>query len=713
MGKKKKKKKEEEMKQEEALEEFFGQDEDSEPDEEKSEEKSGGEESKEEAEDVSKEDIKEEDKKKEDKSHMAKKKKKKKKSKKKARKNLGDELIEVYETAGDELTSVTTLEHKRRTWQRKLGIILLFLIAVFIGVAAVSWVIWGSKETFSSDNVTFSVTAPEEAYSGQEVTYLIEYSNSETAGFRKSEVELRFPPGFIFKSADPEPTTGDNLWDLGSLSGGERGEIEVKGQLVGRPDVDTTVSGVFRYWPANFSSEFQEVASGQTLMSPAKLAMRIDGPEQVLVGQPANYSVVLTNPQEEGDIENFRVEIFFPEEFTIEETRPEPNEGQVWDFEKISPEEELEIQIDGYFSQGVGDTAEVIANMSLKGGGDDYFDQKEERMETNVVEGDLIVNLIANGSTKDQSLQWGDTLNLSINYENSSETTLSDLTAIAYLESRYRAADAERGTNGAFDWDGLVDSNRGSIKDVEETDDNSLQRTSITWTSDDVDSLETLDPEGDGTINIQIPLLSAEKAKQRLNLPEEVSLVLMVDVIVGKTGDVTEELTIASNPINIALNSDLVMDAHARYFTDSGEQLGSGPLPPQVGEQTTYRVIVELTNSLHEVQDLIVSTTLPGTVNWLNRYEVSAGEIEFRSSSKEIAWRLNKLPLDVDKVVLGFDVGLIPSESDIDEIVNLTKKLTMTATDSVTGGKIIQTIVPLDTGVERDDQASDKGLIVP
>ena len=39
--------------------------------------------------------------------------------------------MEVYETAGDDLTSVTTLEHRRRSWQRVLIGVLLFLLAVF------------------------------------------------------------------------------------------------------------------------------------------------------------------------------------------------------------------------------------------------------------------------------------------------------------------------------------------------------------------------------------------------------------------------------------------------------------------------------------------------------------------------------------------------------------------------------------------------------
>ncbi len=633
------------------------------------------------------------------------------KKERKPRKGLGQELIEVYESTGDDLTSVTMLEHRRRSWQRMLLIILIFLFFVFIGVAVVSWIIWGGNKSFSGDNVEFSIAAPTEINSGQEVTYKIDYANREDVSFRKAEIELRLPPGFIFLSADPSPTTGENLWDLGSLSAGDDGSIEVIGKLVGKPEVDTTISGVLRYWPANFSSEFQEVASAQSLVKPVQALFRIEGPDQVLIGQKASYAVNVKNDSDKL-MSDLQVQAIYPADFIVDSTEPEIVEPyDTWEIESIEPGQEYEIQIDGFFSKLEEPELELIVVLSQKGPEEGYFDQKEERISTVLIEGDLLVNLIANGTTKDTSAQWGDVINVSINYQNSSEAQLADLTVIAKLETRYRINEGEKGSAGGISFSSLIDANKGSVKEVDKINAQSVHVRTITWDGTDIDSLESLDEDEEGTINLQFSLLDAEAAIKALDHAGDAEIVLVADVIVGKTGGVDEEITVTSNPITIKLNTDLTMDAFARYYGENEEQLGNGPLPPTVGEKTTYRVFVDLTNSIHEGQDIIVSTQLPSNVSWVNNYSVSAGEVEFSSSGSDLTWRLNKLPLDVNEVSLAFDVELNPLETQIGKVAALTKKITMTATDSITGGKLIQTASPLTTAIDRDKTGSDKGLV--
>lgn len=634
----------------------------------------------------------------------------KKKQARAPRQNIGEELIEVYEASGDDLTSVTTLEHKRRSWQRMLVFILWFLVAVFIGVAAISWLIWGGRQEFTGEQVNFEITTTEELASGAEIEYEISYANYESVNFGKSEIELRYPSGFVFESAEPEPTSNSNLWDLGSLNPGANDSIKVKGRLVGEPESDSTVSGVFRYWPANFSSEFQEIASAQTMINPIDLTFRFEGSDQILVGQSTSYSFVLKN-ETENDINNLRLELVALDEFVVNERTPE-TENDYWDIESISSEEELEFQINGAFSSAVEDSVKIIGLLSQQGADEDsYFKQKEHEIETNLIEGDLIVNLIANGQTRNSSVQWGETVNMTLSYQNNSETVLSDLNAVTTIEARYRSNDAEGSSDGAVDFQGIVDANNGAVKVIDRSDEKSLHVRTITWNGDDLDSLGELDPDQEDEISIQFPLLTANQALESLNHAGDVELILKTEMTIGKTGSVEEEITVASNVITLALNTDLLLDAHSRYYDEEGEALGDGPLPPRINETTTYRAQLNLSNKIHEVQDIIVSMQLPSNVDWVNSYDVSAGEVDYNESNSELTWRLNKMPLDVNNVTLSFDLALTPSESQVNEVAALTKKMTMTATDAITGGKIIQTVSGLTTGIERDDKGSDKGLV--
>lgn len=627
------------------------------------------------------------------------------------REGLGEELIGIYEASGDELSSVTTFEHKRRTWQKTLIWILSFVILLFIGVAAVSWFIWGRQPKFTGDNVSFDIEVIEEVASGSKVQYVVSYGNKEATSFRKAEIELRYPAGFVFEQAEPEPTTGDDLFNLSSVPVGEQGEIVVEGYLVGTPDTSSTISGVFRYWPANFSSEFNEVASAQVNIVPMDLEVDFQGPDQILVGQTSTYTLVFENKTEDS-IRHIAFEPMFPDDFTIDTTSPELEDETMWVFDEVPSGEQIELQIDGYFGAAPEEDAELIVLLKQKANDDDYFDQNEYTVTTKVVAGDLLTNLIINGSTKNNTIQWGDVLNGNISFTNNSEAELSDLRVVASIETRYRTQGSGNTSQGALDWQTLVDANRGAIKDVDPTDEKTLRKRTITWTGEDLDILQALAPEEDGELNFQISLRDLTSASDIIQHPEDIEVAVSVEVIVGQTGGVEEEVRVASNPIRFLVDTDLVLDAEARYYADSGEELGSGPLPPTVGEKTTYQITWKLTNTLHEAQDIIVSAELPDNVAWLNDYEITAGEAEFDAANNTLSWRLNKLPLTVDSAMIIFDVQLTPNTSQIGEVANLTRKMTMTATDADTAGKIIQTILPLTTGVDRDEQASDKGIVV-
>ncbi len=630
----------------------------------------------------------------------------------KPREGLGEELIGVYESSGEDFRNLNALEHQTRRWQRMLMWILSLLVAVFVCVAGLYWYMWGRQPRFNAENVVLEITAPEKIASGSAVTYSIHYANREAVGFRKSELEIRYPAGFRFATAEPKPLSGENLWDLGALGSGKEGTIEVQGYLVGRPEVESTISGVFRYWPANFSSEFSEVASAQTAIDPANINFRVEGPEQVLAGQKTSYTVIYNNPGTE-PMKDLRIEVVYPIGFVADTVKPELDEqDHTLAIAELPVNEERELQIEGYYSAAPDQPVDFTVLLSQKGRENEYFQQKEARQTTTVIKGDLALNVVANGSNRDSTIRWGETVHVSISFQNNSETTLSDIKVIATLESRYRTEKSGKGSQGALDWTTLVDSARGSLKELGAVDDKTLRNRSITWTSDDLDELDTLETKKEGTIDFQINLYDLEQARKQINSPEDVEIVLKAEVSVGKTGGVSEQLKVVGNPITFAVNSDLLLDAEARYFDKDGNQVGSGPLPPQVDQKTRYRVYWTMTNSLHEVQDVLVSTDLPDNVAWVNSFEVSAGEVLFNSNNNSLTWRLNRMPLDISKVTLSFDVEVTPKASQSGATAQLTKKITMTAVDTVTGGKIIQPISLLTTGVERDEEASDKGIVI-
>ncbi len=484
--------------------------------------------------------------------------------KSKAREGLGEELIGVYESSGDDFKAISTFEHKARTWQRMLVWVLFFVVAVFVGVASVSYFLWGRQPVFNGEQVVFDIQAPEQALSGSAVTYVVHYANKEGVSFSKSEIELRYPVGFNFVSANPEPNSGQNLFSLGSVGSLAEGTIQVEGVLVGRPEQDTTISGVWRYWPSNFSSEFQEVSSAQTRMQAVNVDARLEGPDQVLVGQKTSYTVIFNNVGTE-PVNNLRFEVVFPSGFILDTAKPAFAEGTQYVFvPELAPNQETEIQVDGYYSLAADQPVDFIVELSQKATEAEYFAQKRLTHTTKIIRGDLVVNLVANGTNKSDSIQWGAPLNVSISFQNNSEAVLSEMTAVAKIESRYRTQTASKGTQGAVDWSSLIDSQRGSLKELAATDTKSLRVRSITWTGDDATALEKLDPKQEGSIDFQINLYDLATAIKQIAHPEDTEVVLSVELTVGKTGGVQEQLKVIGNPLTFAISSDLALQAQVR-----------------------------------------------------------------------------------------------------------------------------------------------------
>ena len=79
-----------------------------------------------------------------------------------------------------------------------------------------------------------SVTAPKESPSGQKIPIKIEIvSNSESVA-KKLRLEVKYPPGFKFISADIKPSEDNNVWNLGDIGSNQKRTITLMGIVEGQ-----------------------------------------------------------------------------------------------------------------------------------------------------------------------------------------------------------------------------------------------------------------------------------------------------------------------------------------------------------------------------------------------------------------------------------------------------------------------------------------------
>lgn len=87
----------------------------------------------------------------------------------------------------------------------------------------------------SSAPVNLLINGPENIGSNQNVSFSVKSSLNTPEPVKNMMVVVNYPRGFDFKSAEPEPTFGDNVWVLGDVSVGVEKEIKINGVLVAQP----------------------------------------------------------------------------------------------------------------------------------------------------------------------------------------------------------------------------------------------------------------------------------------------------------------------------------------------------------------------------------------------------------------------------------------------------------------------------------------------
>lgn len=84
----------------------------------------------------------------------------------------------------------------------------------------------------SSTPVNIVVDGPSVTNTNQDISWSVTTSLNTDTAVPGMMLVVSYPPGFDFKSASPEPTFSNNIWDLGDLSKGAEKTITINGVIV-------------------------------------------------------------------------------------------------------------------------------------------------------------------------------------------------------------------------------------------------------------------------------------------------------------------------------------------------------------------------------------------------------------------------------------------------------------------------------------------------
>jgi hypothetical protein len=101
-----------------------------------------------------------------------------------------------------------------------------------------------------------------------------------------------------------------------------------------------------------------------------------------------------------------------------------------------------------------------------------------------------------------------------------------------------------------------------------------------------------------------------------------------------------------------------------QYRTATGDQLGSGPNPPRLGETTTYWVTWTVTSTEREIQDIEIRGTLSSDVHATGR-NASLLPGRFSTTDSTVVWHVPSLPVTKGRpATWSFEVEVTPTSTE-------------------------------------------------
>lgn len=593
--------------------------------------------------------------------------------------DITENLAQVYTDGNGDIPDMTKLDNNQKPlWKKGLywsiGILIVLFIAAFSGfLVFMNW----QGESFTNERIILKIQPPVSLSSGSVGSYAVIITNKEKVDLFNVRLKLDYPDNFEFISSEPEAVSDDGaIWDFSVIKSGETKKIEIQGNLTASVGSVLSFGARLDFKPANLNAEFKQEAIIDAIVSSSVFNLDIAGPEKTLINQEVEYNIKYANTSENIDFTDLQLVVIYPEGFKEKSLEPAPSDRNgelIWNISELAADEKGEINIVGdYSTTAIAGDKTFTARLQLKKDAD-YYPQSVKEKTTTVVKDRLTLNFVANGSAQDQPINFNDYLNYSLTFRNTGQESIKSIKLTAIMDSQI------------IDWSTLEDSAGGH-----------WQGNKIEWTGNQVPKLLKLSPgdEGELTWRVRVKDSSVINNKEISRFGVTTKIVAEIEYESGAKS------TVSSNEIVNIINSDVELSASARYYNSDNVPLGSGPIQPEVGEKSTYNILIKIANNLHNLKDVMVTATLPKNINWANREDHFVGSFTFNDVAGKATWIIPTLAKSKESANLTFNLEIEPTDEDFGRVLILLSDIVLTATDTVTGDQINKELSALTTSFE-------------
>ncbi len=580
---------------------------------------------------------------------------------------------------------------RRRRWP----LILLLVLGTLFAVTAVGFVMFtrGSVK-FDEPGVKLSLEVPTSVASGEEVAITVSYLNNQAVDLKSAELTLSYAEGFTVVDAVPAAEGPlKNTWVLGTIRSGFGGQIVIRGLLVGTLQSQREFAAALAYKPANFNSEFTTKAQAVATIESSRLSLEVKGPSRIVPGTGATITVVLSNTSTE-EQKGVKVLVDPADGFAVANAEPATADTDTWILESLAAGEKKTLKLTGTFTGEVGAMREVKFRVGLVDSAGAFTLQNSQNLIVTLINPELTFSVALTKPTNAVP-RLGDTLTYTATYRNNSDYELKKLVVTATFKG------------GVYHWEKVDATPSANLAEAAQG--------TIVWDAGKAPTLAAVKPGEERTLELSVPLIEALQNPTKAD--KEFSLETVWTVKSDSVESLGGPIEVKTDPLVTKVGTTAKLVAEARYYEEEGNAIGSGPLPPQVGKTTSYRINWILSNTTNDLSDVTVQTTLPETAFWTGKVQnASAGTLVFDSTTRKVTWTINRVPAGTGslsaQLVAAFEVSVTPKPSDVGLLMVLTEKTAMAGMDTFTGQTVGVESPQLTTELTNDIQGRSKGIVI-
>ena len=564
-------------------------------------------------------------------------------------------------------------------------------IAVLIVISGVALAIAGfwfwEKNPYSKDTLKLEIFGPESVSIFEEVEYTVKYKNNGNVRLEEPRLTFEFPEYTLMPISSEQENQEQNSLkrmeieseELGDIYPGEEKTFKFKGRLFGKEGDVKTAKAWLSYNPKNLNARYESATTFTTIIESIPLTFDLDFFSKVEAGRSfkfyLNYFSRLNYP-----LTDLGINIEYPQGFEFLESNPKSLGKNEWEIPLLNKAEGGRIEIEGRLLGEVREQKIFSANIGVWQEGE-FITLKEITRGVELTRPHLSIFQRINGNDK-YIAKSGDLLHFEIFFRNISEEPFTDLFLVTRLDG------------SPFDFNSIrTDSGQFSKGD-----------NSIVWDWRDVSELRFLGQGEEGKVEFWINLKD-----WKTNSPQEKNFLLKNNVLVSQ---IKEEF-------ETKISSKLVVSQKG-YFQE--EVFGnSGPIPPKVGEKTTYTISWQVKNYYNDVKNAKVKAVLPPNVELTGEIfpEEEASKFAFDQISREIVWRVgDSQTLEAGTGVfspasnISFQVALSPNSDQKGKTAQIISEAEIKGEDQWTETIIEGVSSAIDTALPDDSTVSEKQGIV-